>query len=156
MAAVLALCCSSILKLAKTPLDDDGMGGGMLQGLVGMEGGEAGADFADGDFEEGLADLVDLVEARGMSMGVIANATVTFGAWAVLLMWFRQLRLLMIVSSDMAPLIRMMGGMLKARRTLATYYLPLTTTYLTTYYLLPTTHYLPLTTYYSYLLLTTH
>ena len=28
-------------------------------------------------------------------------------------MWFRQLRLLMIVSSDMAPLIRMMGGMLK-------------------------------------------
>ena len=129
----------------------------MLQGLVGVvlpggEGGEAGADFDAGDFEEGLAGLVDLAEERGMSLGAVVNANVSLGAWAVLLMWFRQLRLLMIVSPDMAPLIRMMGGMLKARRTLATYYLPLTTDYL-----LPTTYHLPLTTYHSHhLLLTTY
>ena len=127
-----------------------------MQGRVGMEGvlpgGETGADFADGDFEEGFAELVDLVEERGMSMGWVGNANVSLGALAVLLMWFRQLRLLMIVSTDMAPLIRMMGGMVKARHTLATYYLPLTTDYYllpTTYHSLPTTHsYLLLTTYY--------
>jgi hypothetical protein len=129
VACVLALCCSCILKLSATPLEGQeggGMGGGMgvLQGLVGIEavlpGGEAGgvggadgADFDAGDFEEGLAGLVDSAEERGMSMGAVGNANAALGAWAVLLMWFRQLRLLMIVSTDMAPLIRMMGGMIK-------------------------------------------
>ena len=36
----------------------------------------------------------------------------TVGSVAVLLMWVRQLRTLMIVSGDMAPLVRMMKGML--------------------------------------------
>ena len=36
----------------------------------------------------------------------------TVGSVAVLLMWFRQLRLLMIVREDMAPIVMMMAGML--------------------------------------------
>ena len=36
----------------------------------------------------------------------------TVGSVAVLFMWVRQLRTLMIVSGDMAPLVRMMKGML--------------------------------------------
>jgi hypothetical protein len=67
-------------------------------------------DSAYTGMEAAAASMVQGLEDTTMDQVTIAAQTI--GSVAVLLMWLRQLRLLMIASSDMAPLVRMMGSML--------------------------------------------